>query len=260
MADCKPKSTPSEVSKLTKADCPQTDEEIAEMKSVPYMSIVGSLLYLSLCMRPDIAFSVNSVSRFSQNPGYKHWIASKRILRYLKGTAKLGLKYSNNRNDDSITLTAYCDADWAGDIDDRKSTTGFVIKINDCTVHWGSKRQTTVALSSAEAEYMSISQTAAELKWFISFSTELNLLTNKTAVLFCDNQSAIAISENDKSHNRTKHIDIRHHFVRDLVKSKQIELKWIESNQQQADILTKSLSVKQFESLRLKLMSDELNC
>ena len=256
MEDCKMKSTPSEVLKLTAADCPTTEQDKSAMQSVPYMSMVGSMMYISLCNRPDIAYCANSVSRFSQNPGERHWIACKRILRYLKGTATLGLKYYKNQPTDRIELAGYCDADWAGDVDDRKSTTGFVIRINECTVHWGSKKQSTVALSSAEAEYMGICTAATELKWFRNLLNELNLVTDEIPILYCGNQSAIAISENDKLHNRTKHIDIRHHFVREMVKTKQIKLKWIESGKQLADILTKNLSVKQFKELRVKLMND----
>lgn len=257
MENCKEKFTPSEILKLTEADCPQTDEETLKMKNIPYMSLVGNVLYVSLCTRPDISYSVNCVSRFCKNPGQNHWIAGKRILRYLKATSSLGLKYENNRSDDSIELIGYCDADWAGNVDDRRSTTGFVIKINNCVVHWGSKKQDTVSLSSAEAEYMSICSTVTELKWFTSLLNELQVLTNPTPILYCDNQSAIAISQNDKFHNRTKHIDIRHHFIRDAIKNKEVELKWIESKEQDADILTKSLAKPIFEKLRSRIMMDK---
>ena len=228
---------------------------MTEMKQLPYESLVGSILYLSLCTRPDISFSVNQVSRFMKNPCKKHWIVYKRILRYLKSTAALGLNYQDNTNDSSITLTGYCDADWAGDVDDRKSTTGYAIKINDCLINWISKKQSTVSLSSAEAEYMSISAAIQEMKWARNLLTELNLLSSETPTLYCDNQSAITISENDKFHNRTKHIDISHHFIREAIKNKEVELKWIESKGQEADILTKPLSRSQFVDLRSKLMN-----
>jgi hypothetical protein len=189
-----------------------------------------------------------------KNPGEKHWIACKRILRYLKSTSELGLNYQNNRNDDKIILSGYCDADWAGDVDDRKSTTGYIIKINDCLINWVSKKQSTVSLSSAEAEYMSISATIQEMQWIRSLLKELNILSEQVPILYCDNQSAIAISENDKFHNRTKHIDIRHHYIRETIKNKEVELKWIASESQEADILTKSLSKPLFEQMRLRIM------
>jgi len=255
MENCKSMDTPSETLKLAQSDCPTTQEETIEMNQLPYESLVGSILYLSLCTRPDISFSVNQVSRFMKNPGKKHWVACKRILRYLKSTAALGLNYQSNTNDNKITLTGYCDADWAGDVDDRKSTTGYVIKINDCLINWISKKQSTVSLSSAEAEYMSISAAIQEMKWTRNLLTELNLLSNETPILYCDNQSAIAISENDKFHNRTKHIDIRHHFIREAIKNKEVELRWIESKRQEADLLTKSLSHQLFLDLRSKLMN-----
>lgn len=256
MINCKSRDTPSEIAKLTQVDCPTTEVEIMKMKQLPYESLVGNVLYLSICTRPDISYSVNRVSRFMKNPGKDHWIACKRILRYLKSTPQLGLQYQNDQNDNVIELIGYCDADWAGDIDDRKSTTGFVIKINNCVVHWGSKKQDTVSLSSAEAEYMSICSTVTELKWFTSLLKELQVLTNPTPILYCDNQSAIAISENDKFHNRTKHIDIRHHYIRDMIKSNQVSLEWIESGKQQADILTKGLNTRVFNQLRKDIMKN----
>ncbi len=252
------KSTPSETSaKLSEIDSPSSDEEKGKMKSIPYMSLVGNVLYLSICTRPDISFSVNQVSRFMKNPGEKHWIAGKRILRYLASTSDLGLHYQNDRTDGMIVLIGYCDADWAGDIDDRRSTTGYAIKLNGCLINWLSKKQDTVALSSAEAEYIAISDTVKEMKWIKSLLAELKLLSDTIPILYCDNQSAIAISETDKHHNRTKHIDIRHHFIRDYIKNKIIKLKWIESSEQQADILTKSLGKPLFEKLRLMIMNDK---
>ncbi len=167
------------------------------------------------------------------------------------------MHYQNNRTDKKIQLSAYCDADWAGDVDDRKSTTGYIIKINDCLVNWVSKKQSTVSLSSAEAEYMSISTTIQEMKWIRSLLNELNILSDDVPILFYDNQSAIAISENDKFHNRTKHIDIRHHYIRETIKNKEVELKWIESEEQDADILTKSLAKPLFEKLRSRIMMDK---
>ena len=254
---CKSKETPSELLKLSAADCAVTEDDKMKMEQLPYKSLVGNVLYLSICTRPDISYSVNRVSRFMKNPGEKHWIACKRILRYLKSTPGLGLHYQNNRTDKRIQLSAYCDADWAGDVDDRKSTTGYIIKINDCLVNWVSKKQSTVSLSSAEAEYMSISTTIQEMKWIRSLLNELNILSDDVPILFYDNQSAIAISENDKFHNRTKHIDIRHHYIRETIKNKEVELKWIESEEQDADILTKSLAKPLFEKLRSRIMMDK---
>jgi Reverse transcriptase (RNA-dependent DNA polymerase)/gag-polypeptide of LTR copia-type/GAG-pre-integrase domain/Integrase core domain len=254
MDNCKSKDTPSELLKLSEADCPITEDDKLKMEHFPYKSLVGNLLYLSICTRPDISYSVNRVSRFMKNPGEKHWIACKRILRYLKSTSELGLSYQNNRNDDKIILSGYCDADWAGDVDDRKSTTGYIIKINGCLINWVSKKQSTVSLSSAEAEYMSISATIQEMQWIRSLLKELNILSEQVPILYCDNQSAIAISENDKFHNRTKHIDIRHHYIRETIKNKEVELKWIASESQEADILTKSLSKPLFEQMRLRIM------
>jgi hypothetical protein len=258
MTQCKELDTPASPERLTDEDSPTTIEEQMIMKDKPYMNLVGSILYAAITTRPDIAFAVNLVSRFMQNPGEIHWKACKRILRYLSGTRKTGLIFRGN-NPKEFEITAYSDADWAGDQNDRKSTTGFVITINGSVVSWLSKKQPTVALSTAEAEYMAISATIQEVNWISQLLSELDLNVKSTAKLFCDNQAAIAISTNDINHSRTKHIDIRHHYIRDAIKNKQIDLAWISTDKQMADILTKPLSRIQFSKHRDTLMHVEQN-
>ena len=253
MEQCKPTATPMDKNKLTKDDCPQTQEEQNEMRNIPYKELVGSLLYASITTRPDIAYAVNQVSRFMSNPGMKHWQACKRILRYLKRTTKIGLILNGGEQNQQL-LSAYSDADWAGDTDDRKSTTGMVVMMNGSVVSWMSKKQTTVALSTAEAEYMALGGTIQEIKWIKSLLGELGVLVKEPITIWCDNQAAIAISKNNVNHNRTKHIDIKHHFVRDAVKDKQVKIDWISTSEQVADVLTKALDKNQF----VKLRDDEL--
>jgi hypothetical protein len=250
MTECKSNKTPEEAEKLSANDCPTTEEEKEQMKLKPYESIVGSLLYAAISTRPDISHAVNMVSRFMKNPGEKHWIACKRILRYLRGTSKLKLVFQGNANEKELVTTAYSDADWGGDLDERKSTTGYIIKVNDCLVSWVSKKQRTVALSSAESEYMAISAAVQEIKWINKMLEELMFKQTIPTKLFSDSQAAIAISQNDIDHNRTKHIDIRHHFTRDAIKNKEVDLEWIPTAEQEADILTKGLGKVQFERLR----------
>jgi hypothetical protein len=252
MENCKSAITPEEVTKLLSN---QQDHQI-DIKT--YQSLVGALMYAAISTRPDITHAVNMISRYLSNPGSTHLIAGKRILRYLKDTTKLGLLYKgldNNNNNINIEIKAYTDADWAGDLDERKSTTGYIIMINNCIVSWVSQKQKTVALSTAEAEYMAISAGVQEIKWIRQLLEELSFKQQQPSILISDNQAAIAISENDVHHHRTKHIDIRHHFIRDSIKQKEIQVKWIQSEQQLADVLTKGLAKNKFIQLRNQIIN-----
>ena len=249
MNDCTSTTLPAKTNmKLTKQDCP--DEHASENKIIKtYQSIVGALMYLSLSTRPDISYIVNKLSRYSSNPGQKHMEAVLHVLRYVKHTLHYALKYEHTEQSSSIgdkhlqkreiTIEAYCDADWAADIDERKSTTGYIIFMNNCPIIWNSMKQKTVALSSAEAEYMAISAVCQEVKWIQQLLCELQYDINLPVNIHCDNESAIAISKNDKKHQRTKHIDIRHHYIRDLQKEGTIQVNWISTKDQIADVLTK---------------------
>jgi ribonuclease HI len=256
MSKCNPIGTPADPSqRLTQKQSPTTKEEQEQMERIPYRQLIGGLLYAAISTRPDIAYAVNNLSSFLQNPGPAHWIAAKRVLRYLKGTTALGLTY-NGKNQNDIHVNAFSDSDYGGDTDTRRSTTGFVIRINNSTISWTSKRQPTVALSSAEAEYMAISEAVQEVKWITQLLEELNYKQRESGpiTLYSDNQAAIAISENDVNHTRTKHIDIRHHFVRESIKNKQIKPEWVATANQIADINTKALGGTMFMELRDKMM------
>ena len=191
------------------------------MRDVPYMSAVGSLLYAAIGTRPDIAHAVNVASKFMKNPGQAHWMAVKRILRYIKGTVNKPLVFTAKGGmvKDQLNVCVYSDADWAGDVDDRRSTSGHVVRIGDSTVIWSTKKQKTVSLSSAEAEYMALASATQEVKWVSQFLHELldvsgmSLCVNMS--VYVDNQAAMLISKNDVYHDRTKHIDIRYHYIRD---------------------------------------------
>ena len=200
---------------------------------------------------------VNILSRFLSKPSNEHMQAAKRAFRYLSGTSDMGLVYTSQRvsNMNEIIITAYSEADWAGDLDNRKSTTGYVILLNGNIINWNSKKQARVALSTAEAEYMAISAVVQELKWLTYLLNEMKLKVKLPITLFCNNQAAVSISENDVHHNRTKHIDIRHHYIRDEIKNKFVQIKWIQSSHQLADIMTKGLTNSaQFQRLRNQLM------
>ena len=244
MQNCNPSATPEEMSRLSK---PQQDEEQVDLKL--YQSIVGSLIYAAISTRPDISHAVNMISRYLANPGPAHLVAAKRILRYIKGTTNIGLTFDGNNT--TVSIIGYADADWAGDYDERKSTTGYIVMIGNCMVSWASKKQSTVSLSSAEAEYMAISSSLQEIKWIRQLLNELYIVNQgEPSVLNIDNQAAITISQNDVDHSRTKHIDIRHHFIRDSIKNKEVQVKWISTHGQLADIFTKPLMKVRFNYLR----------
>lgn len=211
MTDCNPISTPVDPNQeLTKGMSPKTKEEADEMAGIPYQEAVGSILYLVQCTRPDLAFAVNNVSRFNQNPGKAHWSAVKRIFRYLKGTVDKQLVYRSAANSD---VRGFSDADFSNDIDDRRSCTGYVFVVQGGAVSWSSKRQHTVAVSTTEAEYMALSHASQEAIYLKNFREELGLNSNQQITLYCDNKSVINLSQNDIFHPRTKHIDVKHHFI-----------------------------------------------
>lgn len=246
MKDCKPVSTPiNSGTKLTKEMSPKTKEEISEMSLIPYRSAVGSLIYLVTGTRPDIAVAVGEVAKFSNNPGKQHWMAVKRILRYLKETVNVGI----NCNPDSTELVGYSDADWAGDLDTRRSTTGYLFKFGNVPICWKSKRQPTVALSTAEAEYMALSMAVQTVIWIRKLLKDFYIASEKSTIIYEDNQGCIAMAKNPVNHERTKHIDIRYNFVREKVEDKTIVVKYLETTEMLADILTKGLPREQHKKL-----------
>jgi hypothetical protein len=224
------------------------DEKGTNVDQSLYRSMIGSLLYLT-ASRPDIAFAVGVCARYQADPKVSHINQVKRILKYVNGTCDYGLLYSHGC--DPI-LSGYCDADWAGSADDRKSTSGGCFFLGNNLISWFSKKQNCVSLSTAEAEYIAAGSSCSQLVWMKQMLTEYNV-TQDVMTLYCDNLSAINISKNPIQHSRTKHIDIRHHFIRDLVEDKVIALEHVATELQLADIFTKALDANQFENLRGKL-------
>lgn len=237
MDNCNPISTAIDSNqRLSKTMGPTTEKERQDMMAIPYQQAVGSLLFASQVSRPDINFAVNNVSRFCSNPGHAHWSAVKRILRYLKGTMSLKLVYSKCSDSN---VTGYCDADWGSEIDDRKSTTGYVFMHQGGAVTWNSKKQPTVALSTMEAEYMALCSATQEAIWLKQLDNELFSDAEKGTIIYSDNQSAIYLASTHSYHARAKHIDIKHHFVREKVEDGSVILKHVPSSQMIADSLTK---------------------
>jgi hypothetical protein len=253
MNDSKPIATPLDTGvKLSKADCPTTAEQGAEMKNIPYQSAVGAIMYAMLGTRPDIAFAVTQLSQFSSNPGFPHWLALKRVLRYLNGTMDYKLVYGASKIPKGLPmLTGYCDADWASNIDDRRSITGYVFMLCGGAVSWQTKKQPTVALSSVEAEYMAATQSTKEAMWFRAFLNELGIanITSSPTTIFSDSQGGIALVKNPEYHSRTKHIDVQHHFVREQSALGAVVFKFVGTEDMVADVLTKSLAKSKHQQM-----------
>lgn len=240
MADCNPVSTPADPNvKLTHDETLGEDPERIELKEVPYQEAVGSLLFAAQVTRPDIQFAVHLVSRFNQQFNRSHWTAVKRIFRYLRGTLDVGITY---RRDDNNAIHGYCDADWAGDATDRRSVTGYAFLLQGGAITWNTKKQPTVALSTTEAEYMAMSSATQEALWLMNLHNSIFGTQNTlhSIIIYSDNKSAILLSEKTTQfHPRTKHIDIRHHFIREKVNEGRIQLKHTPTQNMFADYLTK---------------------
>ena len=219
-----------------------------------YRRLVGKLIYLTIT-RPDISFAVGVVSQFMQNPHVDHWNAVMRILRYVKKAPGQGLLYEDKGN---TQVSGYCDADWAGCPIDRRSTSGQCVFVGGNVISWKTKKQTVVARFSAEAEYRSMAIVTCELMWIKQFLQELRFCEVVQMKLYCDNQAALHIASNPVFHERTKHIEIDCHFIREKLLSKEIITEFINSNDQPTDILTKSLRGTRIQSICSKLGAYDL--
>jgi len=256
----------------------EAEGEDSDADETEYRSMIGSLMYLMLCTRPDIAFAVGALSRYNNSPKESHMDAAKHLLRYVKKTSHLGLRLGPFTGKDLYPIL-YSDADWAGDLDTRKRTGGYVCVLTEerspgeeskrSAVSWSSKRQQTVALSSTEAEYMALTQAAKEAIWVSRFIAELQTVpenpntedpssedpstedpeeytpphtTAPATKIFVDNQGAIALAHNPEFHARTKHIAIQEHYVREKVTTGEIELAYLHTGDMIADCLTKNLT------------------
>ena len=235
--DLKPVSLPMETSiRLTSAQSPTTTQQIAHMRNIPYQEAVGSLIYASLGTRPDITYAVQTVSCFSKNPGQAHWEAVKRIFRYLKGTKELWLSYGGEEKE----LRGYADADGSM-AEDRHAISGYAFLLHGGAVSWAAKRQEIVSLSTTESEYVAVTHASKEALWLRSLITQLFDVTLDPTTLFSDNQSAIALTKDHQYHPRTKHIDIRFHFIRWIIENGFIRLIYCPTDDMLADTLTKAL-------------------
>lgn len=236
----------------TKAKLDETGDLLSDVGQ--YQRLVGRLIYLTIT-RPDITYAVSLVSRFMHAPRRQHMDAVTRILRYLKGSPGRGIWMRNNGHH---SISAYTDADWAGCPVDRKSTSGYCIFVGGNLVTWKSKKQNVVARSSAEAEYRAMATTTSEIIWLRVLLKNLGFGSSQPTILYCDNQAAMHIASNPVFHERTKHIEVDCHFVREKVQANIISTSFVRSDQQLADIFTKGLSSSNFSSILSKLGSIDI--
>lgn len=239
MMDCNSISTPMEVGRHLEESA-AVPLNPARAKS--YQSAVGALMYAAHGTRPDISFAVTTLSKFNSKPTLDHWQALKRVLRYLRGTIHYGITYHKADSPDTQpTLLGYCDSDYAEDRSDRRSITGYAFLLGGAAISWCSRKQATVSTSTTEAEYMAVSEAAKEAMWWRYFFTDLGYDMTKATRILSDNQGSIKLSKNPENHRRTKHIDIRHHYIRERVEEGSLELIYVRTSQMAADVLTKPL-------------------
>jgi len=244
LTNAKPVTTPMEPGvQFSKEQGPSTPTQIARMKGVPYSEAIGSILWPVMVSRPDAAFAVSTLSQYIQNPGPAHWEGVKRVISYLLTTKNHWLTWGGRGN---IIVEVYSDTDWAGQVN-RHSVSGYSFHMGQGAVTWSSKKQHIIALSSTEAEYIAQTHAAKEALWIRTFIGEFRDGFESLPIpINCDNQGAIALAKDNKFHARTKHIDLRYHFIREAVEDAKIELNYIPTNDNAADIFTKALAKGKF--------------
>ncbi len=260
MSDCTVRKSP-ELSgiQLTSDMSPKTPDDIKEMESKPYAALVGRLNYLAILTRPDIAHAVQQLCQFMHNPGKLHWRAAKEVLRYLKGTINYGICYGKSGESTSAfyqsgptntDLSIYADADWANDIDDRKSIGGYVFFLNGGPIDWSSSKLTDTALSSTAAEYYAACKAVTNSQWLRNLLSAFEIDIPKPFIIFEDNQSCIRYTENPFGKTRMKHLPLRHFYLREQVQRGEIKLTHVNTKENLADIFTKGLDAKSFTRQR----------
>ena len=212
------------------------------MSKVPYSSVVGSLMYAMVCSRPDLSYAMSLISRYMSNPGKEHRKTVQWIFRYLRETADSCLKFG--RTDQG--LIGYVDSDYAADLDRRRSLTGYVFTVSSCAVSWKATLQPVVAMSTTEAEYMAIAEACKESVWLKGLFAEL-CGVDSCIDLFCDSQSAICLTKDQMFNERTKHIDVKYHYVCDVISQGKLKVCKISTHDNPADMMSKPVSVAKFE-------------
>ncbi|KAJ9547714.1 hypothetical protein OSB04_020257 [Centaurea solstitialis] len=227
---------------LSKTQCPVSSQDQDKMKSVPYASAIGSIMYAMLCTRPDVAYSVSVTSRYQQNPGEPHWVAVKNILKYLRRTKDLFLVFGGS--EDEISVNGYSDASFQTDIDDFRSQSGYVFTLNGGAISWKSSKQDTIADSTTEAEYIAASDAAKEAVWLRNFLSDLRVVASisRPIDIFCDNSGAVAQAKEPREHHKSRHVLRKYHLIREIIGRGDVRICKIPTEENVADPLTKPLA------------------
>ena len=247
MHNCSTQSVPVQKGdKLDESQCPKNEFEKKRMENIPYASVLGSLMYAQVCTRPDLAFVTGALSRYQSNPGWSHWQAAKKALRYCQGTAELKLTY---RRSDNLEVECYTDSDYAGDKVDRKSTSGYVFTLAGGAISWRSGKQSVTAGSTMQAEFISCYDATGQAIWLKNFIPGLKIVDSisRPITMHCDNEAAVFFSENDKLSKASKHIDIKYLIVKERNQDGTIKIEHISGKANIADPLTKGLPPIVFE-------------
>lgn len=249
MDSCKPVNSPADVSmKLMKSN------KLSLLEDIPYRQAIGTLMYLMVATRPDISYIITKLSQYNTCYDEQHWIAVKRVFRYLQGSkhCNLSLGNVNGNRKHEIILYGSSDADWAGDLDDRHSTSGYIFQINGGSISWKSQKQSTTATSTSHSEYMALSSSVKEAIWIRSLLKELHFEQKLPTIIEQDNQSTIALANNPVHHQKSKHIEISHHHIRENIENGTIKLQYTSTKEIISDILTKPVnSIKLQQSCEL---------
>ena len=231
--------------KFSELQCPKNDLEQKAMESIPYASLVGSLMYAQTCTRPDISFAVGMLGRYQNNPGIDHWKAGKKVLRYLQGTKNYMLTYKRSSH---LKIVGYSDSDYAGCVDSRKSTFGYMFLLAGGAVSWKSGKQSIIATSTMEAEFIACFETSIHALWLRNFISRFSLVDSieKPLRIYCDNSAAVFFSKNDRYSKGAKHMDLKYLSVKEEVQNHRVSIEHIGTELMIADPLTKGLPPKTF--------------
>ena len=233
--------------KFSLMQCPKNDMEKKQMEAIPYASVVGSLMYAQTCTRPDISFAVGMLGRYQSNPGLDHWKVAKKVLRYLQGTKDHMLTY---RRSDRLEVIGYTDSDFASCVDTRKSTFGYLYLLAGGAISWKSAKQTFIATSTMEAEFVACFEAMVQAKWLRNFILGLGVVDSiaRPLKIYCDNSATVFFSKNDKYSKGAKHMELKYFAVKEEVQKHRVSVKHISTDFMIADPLTKKLPPKIFTS------------
>lgn len=239
--------------KLSVDQRPKSEAEEQEMQQIPYASMIGSIMYAMISTRPDIAQAVSVTSRFMSNHGKEHWSALKWLMRYLKGATDVGILFDGLSKHEGDELKGWCDSDFAGNVDTRKSQSGYIFTLYGSVVSWKSSLQSVVALSTTETEFMALTAAVKESFWLKGILGDFGIKQDAVAI-GCDNNSALCLAKHQVYHERSKHIDVRLHFIREEIEKGMVKVYKVDTAENPADMLTKPLSKSKLE-LCMKLVN-----